>query len=87
MKRTHHEKITGRQLAAARVLAGLDMRALGKLARMSPATITRLEAMNEIVTGNYKDGFVRPATLSKIVAALNDCGVRLCSEHHGVHLR
>ena len=79
------QPITGRQLAAARILAGLGTRELAKLSSVSAPTITKLESMDTITPGDDYHSPVRRTTLAKIVAALSDEGVRLCSEHHGVH--
>ena len=87
MKPHNPRPITGRQIIAARALAGLPTREFCKLARISPLTLHKLESMDTITPGDDYHSPVRRTTLAKIVAALSDCGVRLCTEHHGVHLR
>ena len=79
-------KLTGRQLAAGRILAGLGTRELGVMSRTSAVTVTRLESMDVIETGDEYHSPVRRVTLDKIIGALSECGVRLCTEHRGVHL-
>ena len=77
--------IVGRQIIAGRALAGLPTREFCKMARISPLTLNKLEAMDVIETGTAYHSPVRKVTLDKIINTLADCGVRFCHEHRGVH--
>jgi transcriptional regulator with XRE-family HTH domain len=60
---------SGRQLRAARILAGLDQSELAKLSKVHPTTIIRLEAFDaESVRG-------QSGTITAVVNALAKAGV------------
>ncbi len=65
--------ITSRQLRAARALAGLDQRALARMARLSLPAIQRMEASEGVVRGNVE-------SLMKLIAALDRAGIELINE-------
>ena len=65
--------ITGRQMRAARALAGLDQAALARAARLSLPTIQRMEASDGVVRGTVE-------SLMKLIAALERCGLELINE-------
>jgi transcriptional regulator with XRE-family HTH domain len=65
--------ITAAQLRAARAIAGLDQKALAKLSGLSLPTIQRMEASDGLVRGNVD-------SLTKLIAALDECGVELIGE-------
>jgi predicted transcriptional regulator len=60
---------TGRQLRAARILAGLDQTDLAKLAKVHPTTIIRLEAFDAAPVRGHS------ATITALVNALAKAGV------------
>jgi hypothetical protein len=71
----------GRQLAAARVLAGLDMRQLAAAAGVALGTLHRLEACGEIhVSETKRRGYVRRSVWQQITDALADAGVELVAQ-------
>ena len=59
--------IVGRQIIAGRALAGLPTREFCKMARISPLTLNKLEAMDVIETGTAYHSPVRQVTLDKII--------------------
>lgn len=65
--------MTAAQLRAARALAGLDQRALAARSGLSLPTIQRMEASEGVVRGNVD-------SLTKLIAALEECGVELIGE-------
>ena len=66
--------ITAAQLRAARALLGIDQRKLAKLSGLSLPTIQRMEASDGVIRGNVD-------SLMKLVAALDDAGIELISDH------
>ncbi len=73
--------ITGRQLRAARVLAGIEQIELAKRARVAVGTIRRMESFDGEIGA-------RTATLSLVMKALEKAGVEfLNDERPGVRLR
>lgn len=68
--------VTGRQLKAARTLAGWTQEELARKARISAGTIKRSEAKPGPVRARY-------GTLERIVAVLEKAGVKF-SENEGV---
>jgi hypothetical protein len=68
----------GRQLAAARVLAGLDMRQLAAAAGVALGTLHRLETGGDIhLSETKRQGHVRCSVWQQITAALAAAGVEL----------
>jgi hypothetical protein len=68
----------GKQLAAARVLAGLGIRELAAAAGIAARTLHRLETGGAIYVAEKKrHGCVQRALWTKITAALADAGVEL----------
>jgi transcriptional regulator with XRE-family HTH domain len=65
--------VTTAQLRAARVLLGLDQRALAQLAGLSHPTVQRMEASSGVIRGNVD-------SLAKIISALETAGVELIGE-------
>lgn len=61
--------ITGRQLRAARALAGVDQIGLAKKAGVSVGTVRRLESFDDALVG------CNVATLNRVKAALGQGGV------------
>lgn len=71
----------GRQLRAARALAGLSAAELAKAAAVTPRTVLRLEAGDVIhVADKLRHGHVSREVLDKIVEALARHGVELVPE-------
>jgi Helix-turn-helix domain len=71
----------GRQLAAARVLAGLGIRELAAAAGISIRTLHRLETGGAIhVTEKKRHGCVQRALWQQIIGALAAAGVELLPE-------
>ncbi|WP_428642299.1 helix-turn-helix domain-containing protein [Roseibium sp.] len=66
--------ITAAQMRAARALAGIDQKTLAEKAGVSVPTIQRMEASEGNVRGVIE-------TLTKVVDALNACGVELIGEN------
>ncbi len=66
--------ITAAQLRAARALLGIDQRKLAELSGLSLPTIQRMEASDGVIRGNVD-------SLMKLVAALDDAGIELISDH------
>ncbi|MHA7775122.1 helix-turn-helix domain-containing protein [Roseibium sp. M-1] len=66
--------ITAAQMRAARALAGIDQKTLAERAGVSVPTIQRMEASEGNVRGVIE-------TLTKVVEALNACGVELIGEN------
>lgn len=84
------ETFRGRQLAAARALAGLSVRELAALANVDKDTITSLETRELIeITAKRRHGYVARATWVKITGALTVRGVELFHEsaEHGAGVR
>jgi len=74
----------GRQLTAARALAGLTVRDLAKLAHTTKRIVSELETRGEIhVAETLKHGHVSRELWERIVAALRDAGVELLPEGRG----
>jgi hypothetical protein len=68
----------GKQIAAARALAGLGIRELATAARIAPRTLHRLETGGVIhVSEKKRHGCVQRAVWEQIVAALTAVGVEL----------
>ncbi len=65
--------ITAAQLRAARVLLGLDQRALAERAGLSHPTVQRMEASDGVIRGNID-------SLTKLVSALDAAGIELLGE-------
>jgi predicted transcriptional regulator len=79
--------ISSGQLRAARALLGIDQKTLAERSGVSLATIQRMEASDGVVRGVID-------TLTKVVAALEGCGIELIGENaqslaggRGVRLR
>ncbi|TIN98301.1 MAG: helix-turn-helix domain-containing protein [Mesorhizobium sp.] len=72
-------QITGRQLAAARALTGLDQTDLAKLANVSAPTLRRMEATKE-------NGVAMSNNVAAVIRALEAAGVEFIN-HSGVRLR
>src|SRR2546430_9818069 len=65
--------ITAAQLRAARVLLGIDQRALAELSGLSVPTIQRMEASEAMVRGNVD-------SLVKLIAAFEAAGIEMIDE-------
>src|SRR2546430_5787181 len=65
--------ITAAQLRAARVLLGIDQRALAELSGLSVPTIQRMEASEAMVRGNVD-------SLVKLIAAFEAAGIEMINE-------
>ena len=65
--------ITAAQLRAARALLGLDQRELAERAGLSPPTVQRMEASEDVIRGNIE-------SLGKLVSALETAGVELLGD-------
>lgn len=72
--------ITASQMRAARALLGIDQRELAEKAGLSLPTIQRMEASRDLVRGNVE-------SLTKLVTALNACGIELIGEGGASHGR
>jgi hypothetical protein len=71
----------GKQLTAARALAGLGIRELANAAGIAPRTLHRLEVGGVIhVSEKKRHGHVQRAVWERIMAALATAGVELLSE-------
>src|SRR5262249_61256257 len=71
----------GKQLAAARALAGLGIRELAAAAEIAPRTLHRLETSGVIhVSEKRRHGHVQRAVWQRIMAALATAGVELLVE-------
>ena len=71
----------GKQLAAARALAGLGIRELAAAADIAPRTLHRLEMGGVIhVSEKKRHGHVQRAVWERIIAALATAGVELLAE-------
>ena len=71
----------GKQLAAARALAGLGIRELAAAAEIAPRTLHRLETSGVIhVSEKRRHGHVQRAVWQRIMAALATAGVELLAE-------
>ncbi|MER8862065.1 helix-turn-helix domain-containing protein [Mesorhizobium sp. M0757] len=68
--------VTGRQLAAARALTGLDQIKLAKLANVSAPTLRRMEAANDVTMSNNVLAVIR-ALETAGVEFINGTGVKL----------
>jgi transcriptional regulator with XRE-family HTH domain len=74
----------GRQLTAARALAGLTVRDLAKLAHTTKRIVSELETRGEIhVAETLKHGHVSRELWERIVAALCNAGAELLPEGRG----
>lgn len=81
---------SGRQIAAARALAGIGVRELATSAGVTPRTITRIEAQEVVeVAPKLRHGHVSAETWGKIVDALLRAGVELTpsADRHGAGVR
>jgi transcriptional regulator with XRE-family HTH domain len=65
--------ITAAQLRAARVLLGIDQRALAELSGLSVPTIQRMEASETMVRGNVD-------SLVKLITAFEAAGIEMIDE-------
>ena len=65
--------ISAAQVRAARALLGIDQRQLADLSGLSVPTIQRMEASEDVIRGNVD-------SLTKLIAALEKCGVELISD-------
>ena len=65
--------ITAAQLRAARMLVGMDQRALAEASGLSLPTIQRMEASEGVIRGNVD-------SLMKLISALESAGVELINE-------
>lgn len=75
--------VTGRQLAAARVLAGLTQGEIAERAGVSIPTLKRMEAADGVVSGI-------PNNIKAVIAALEAAGIIFIPENGegpGVRLR
>jgi len=73
----------GKQLAAARVLAGLSIRELATVAGITPRTLHRLETVTGgviHVSEKKRHGHVQRAIWERITGALAAAGVELLAE-------
>jgi hypothetical protein len=71
----------GKQLAAARALAGFGIRELAAAADIAPRTLHRLEMSGVIyVSEKKRHGHVQRAVWERIIAALATAGVELLAE-------
>ena len=72
----------GRQISAARVLAGLTVADLAKAAGTTTRTISRLEVGGAVhVAASKRHGHVEQSLWQRIVRALEDHGVELVPEN------
>jgi transcriptional regulator with XRE-family HTH domain len=74
------QKVSVRQIKAARELLGWSQEAIAKTSGVSIPTIKRLEAAGGDLGG-------RPETSEKIVAALEKAGVEFLDDGQGVRLK
>jgi predicted transcriptional regulator len=74
------QKVSVRQIKAARGLLGWSQEAIANASGVSIPTIKRLEAAGGDLGG-------RPATSEKIVAALEKAGVEFLDDGQGVRLK
>ena len=65
---------TGRQLSAARVLAGLDQKQLAKLAGLDPSTVSRMEASDLAVARGHG------RNIEAVLIALEKKGVTIAAD-------
>jgi transcriptional regulator with XRE-family HTH domain len=76
--------LDGRQLTAARALAGMTVLELAAAAEVTPRTIHRLEISGAVpIASKRRHGHVSKATFGKIASALAQCGVELLDESRG----
>jgi transcriptional regulator with XRE-family HTH domain len=69
---------TGRMLAAARMLAGLEQQELAKLAKISASTISRMEAaQGETVSAHPKNIEAVLTVLERKGVVIEEDGIRL----------
>ena len=71
-----NDQLTGRQIAAARALAGIGQAELAQRARISVPTLRRMEASEGLAPGI-------PNNLAAIRAALEAAGVEFIAENGG----
>ena len=79
----YHIRVTGRQIAAARVLLGMPQAALAERANISLPTLRRMEACNSTVQGLANN-------VAAVCRALEEAGVLFLypnGEGAGVRLR
>ena len=84
------EVFEGRQLAAARTLAGLTVRDLAALAKVNKATIVALEKRSAIeVTSRLRHGYTSGQLWERVTTALAEHGVVMVqeTEDHGAGVR
>jgi transcriptional regulator with XRE-family HTH domain len=75
----------GRQLSAARTLAGMTVAELAGLADVTPRTVHRIEIGGPFtVSPSRRHGYVSADVWDRIVAALREAGVELLPED-GTH--
>ena len=65
--------LTAAQMKAARVLVGMDQKALAAASGVSLPTIQRMEASDGVIRGNVD-------SLMKLISALDAAGVELINE-------
>lgn len=68
--------ITGRQIAAARVMAGMDQKSLASAANVSVATLRRMEASPGPASGLANN-------VAAVLRALEEAGVEFIPENGG----
>lgn len=75
----------GRQLTAARAMAGLTIAELAEAAGVTPRTVVRLEAGGEIrIAGRKRHGHVEQGLWLRILNVLRERGVELIPEGDNV---
>jgi transcriptional regulator with XRE-family HTH domain len=80
----------GRQLTAARALAGLTLRELAQAAKVTKGTVNRIELAGMVhLAAKQRHGHVAQATWDKIADVLAQHGVELTTEGagHGAGVR
>ncbi|WPZ33139.1 helix-turn-helix domain-containing protein [Thalassobaculum sp. OXR-137] len=68
--------VSGRQIAAARVMAGLDQKTLAAAANVSVATLRRMEASDGNAAGLANN-------VAAVIRAIEEAGVELIPENGG----
>jgi ribosome-binding protein aMBF1 (putative translation factor) len=71
---------TGRQLRAARALAGLEQRQVAAKAKINPTTLHRMEASEDKPTRGHA------GNVEAVVEVLRKAGVEMTNEPRGVRL-
>lgn len=78
------EKWHGRQITAARALAGLTIIDLAKAAKVTDRTIRRIEAVDVVkISDQLTHGAISRDTWNKVIDALNGHGVELVAPQRG----